>query len=304
MKEKDYLDNVIKAVIDDSGSNIKASRDIFSQAWNEKEVSKRKDFSIKYIKKVALVPAFCAVLVLSGAFTFSSGVRAAAQEAWKTIFLLDKSGKIEEKSENTEIVLSFGSAPITNENKGEMERRLGFKVNLPEKIGDYRLGSHLYGPGVNIVASGVKYNDQEKIQNKLKSAIDDDKVFDELEKDYKMSREVYSIYVDSKGHEFQMYLSKDSGKNLKDYGDAIKELNVNNIECVIIKSHSANYNVKENAYGFATDMEHKPISIEERYDMFWKYDGVIYYLDIGRKSSDIDPAIEFAKKYIKILKQK
>jgi hypothetical protein len=306
MKDKDYFDTVLKSVIEDSTSDIEASRDVFNEAWNkqEKNMSKRKYSNMRYIRKVVLVPACFISLVFIGTFTFSPGARAAAQEALKTIFLLDKSGHIEEKSEDTEIVLDVGPAPITNENKGDMERRLGFKVNLPEKIGDYRLGSHLYGPGVNIVARGVKYNEQDKILDKLKKGMQDDKIFEELKKDYNMSREVTSIYLDNQGHEFNMYISKDIGEPLKDDRPVIKELNINDTECIILQSNSANYNVKENADGVAmTDMEHKPISTEERYDMYWKYDGVSYYLNIGKKASDIDAATEFAKDYIKILKQ-
>ena len=307
MKDKDYFDTVLKSVIEDSTSDIEASRDIFNEAWNDKEknMSKRKYSNMRYIRKVVLVPACFISLVFIGTFTFSPGARAVAKEVLKTIFLLDKSGHIEEKPENTEIVLSFGPAPITNENKGDMERRLGFKVNLPEKIGDYILGRHFYAPGVTIVAGGVKYNEQDKILVKLKKAIQDDKIFEALEKDYNMSREVTSIYVDNQGHEFNIYLDKDIGKPLKDDRDVIKELNINDTECIILQSNSVNYNLKENDDGVPiNDMEHKPISTEERYDMYWKYDGVSYYLNIGKKTSDIDAATEFAKDYIKILKQK
>ena len=102
MKDKDYFDNVLKSVIDDSVSNIEASRDIFNEAWNkkEREMSKRKYFNMQFMKKVALIPACCAVLTLGGVFTFSPGAKVAAQEVFKTIFLPDKSGDIVEKSED------------------------------------------------------------------------------------------------------------------------------------------------------------------------------------------------------------
>ena len=48
MKDKDYFDTVLKSVIEDSTSDIEASRDIFNEAWNDKEknMSKRKYFNI------------------------------------------------------------------------------------------------------------------------------------------------------------------------------------------------------------------------------------------------------------------
>ena len=110
MKDKDYFDNVLKSVIDDSVSNIETSRDIFNEAWNkkEKEMSKRKYFNMQYMKKAVLVPACCAALALVGVFTFSPGARVAAQEVLKTIFVPDKSGNIVEKSEDTEIPVYVG----------------------------------------------------------------------------------------------------------------------------------------------------------------------------------------------------
>lgn len=90
MKDKGYLDKVIKSAIDDSIFNIKASRDIFNEAWNnkEKEMGKKKYFGIKNIRKEVLVPICCVLFAIVGVFTFSPGARAAAQEALKTIFYL------------------------------------------------------------------------------------------------------------------------------------------------------------------------------------------------------------------------
>lgn len=73
MKDKGYLDKVIKSAIDDSIFNIKASRDIFNEAWNnkEKEMGKKKYFSIKNIRKEVLVPICCVLFAIIGVFTFS-----------------------------------------------------------------------------------------------------------------------------------------------------------------------------------------------------------------------------------------
>ncbi|SJU46325.1 Uncharacterised protein [Clostridioides difficile] len=62
--------------------------------------------------------------------------------------------------------------------------------------------------------------------------------------------------------------------------------------------------MKENSDGEGvTDLENKPIAVDERYDMEWNYDGVRYCLYIGNDSSHVDAAIQFAEDYIEILKQ-
>ena len=220
MNGKDYLDNVIKSVIDDSGSNIKASRDIFSEAWNEKEkeMSKRKYLNMKYMKKVVLVPACCAAFALVGVFTFSPGARVAAQEVLRTIFVPDKSGNIVEKSDDTTVPVAFGPVKITDKNKETIERSIGFKFNLPEKIGDYsyeKIGDFVFAPSAVIIADDVKYKDSDKVMEKLNKALDDEKVFEELEKDYKLSKSVSASYEDNQGHKFQVIPRKDNGKKKK-----------------------------------------------------------------------------------------
>lgn len=310
MKDKDYFDNVLKSVIDDSISNIEVSRDIFSEAWNkkEKEVSKRKYFSVQYMKKAVLIPVCCAALSFVGVFTISPGARAAAQEILRTIFILDKSGNIVEKSEETKIPVFLGPVFITDENKKDMERRLDFKVNLPEEIGSYsyeKIDNYVYRPGVIIMAEDVKYKDSDDVLDKLTKSIDDDKSFEELNKDYVLTRGVVSRYVDNQGHKFQLTLFKEDGNSKSHYKDDQKEVNIDDIKCKISQGQKVNYNVKEDEAGDGvTDMENKPISTDERYDMRWNYNGVNYSLYIGKNSSDVDAAIEFATEYINILKQK
>ncbi len=307
MKDKDYFDNMMKSAIDDSIYNIEASRDIFNEAWNkkEREMNKRKYFNMKYIKRVALIPACCAALTIVGVFTFSPGARVAAQDVFKTIFLPDKAGNIVEKSEDTKVPVGVGPINVTNENKKDMERRVGFKINLPEKIGDYsyeKIDDYVFSPGVMIMAKDVKYKDSEAVSDKLKKSIDDDKAFEELEKDYNLSRIVSASYEDNQGHKFQLIPIKDNGKQKKhDDAVVVKEVKIDDITCTVTQDTKVNYNVKEDG---VTDLEHKPTGTEERYYVGWSYDGINYGLAIGSNSSDIDASIEFAKEYIKILKEK
>lgn len=311
MSNKDYLDDVIKSVINDSASNIEISRDVFNEAWNKKEInmSKRRYFNIHNIRKAVLVPACCVALAFAGVFTLSPGARVAAQEAFKTIFLPDKSGNIVEKSEDTEIPVTVGPVNITDQNRETIERRIGFKINLPEKIGDYsyrKAGDYVFSPHVSVTANGGKYKDSASIVEKLKRALEDDKAYEELGKEYKLTSNVSASYEDSKGHKFQLVPMKDNGKTRKyDDNEIEKEVDIGGIKCTITHDVMYNYNEKKDEKGNGvTDLEHKPESSEVRYDMWWSYNGVRYAINIGKDSSDIDAAIEFATDYIEILKDK
>lgn len=309
MKDKDYFDNVLKSVIDDSDFNVETSRDIFNEAWSkmEKETSKRKYFNIQNMKKIVLVPTCCVALVLGGVFTFSPGARAAAQEVLKTIFYPDKSGNIVEKSEDTEIPVDGPSIPMTDENKSDIERRFGFKVNLPEKFGEYtylKEDDEVRMPYAGIRVDNVKYKDIDGIANKLVKAVYEDKYFKELSKKYKLTGYVNSKYIDDQGHQLVLTLMKEN-EDPKNYNEDIEqEITINHITCKVTKVMQPEYNMKEIEKGVTrTDMESKPVDTITNYILNWKYDGVEYYISIGKDLSNIDVVKQFATEYIKILKE-
>lgn len=310
MRNKDNLDNAIRSAIDDSFSDIEPSRDIFNDAWNkkEKEMSKRKYFNIQHIKKAALVPACCVMLSLLGVVTFSPGARAAAEEVLKTIFYPDKSGNVVEKSQDTEIPVYGAPIPMTDENKSDIEGRFGFKVNLPEKFGEYTYlvdGDEVRVPYAKIRADNVKYKDMHSIANKLIRAVYEDNSFKELSKKYKLSGYVDSKYVDNQGHQFTLTLMKENEDSKNSNENVEKEMNIDNITCTLTKVTQPKYDMKETKEGYTvTDMESKPVDTIVNYIINWKYDGVEYYLSIGEDLSNIDAAKQFATEYIKILKQK
>jgi len=215
MKNNDYFDKVIISAIDDSVFNIEVSRDIFNEAWNkrEKKMTRSKYYYMKNIKKTALVSACCVLIVFGGLFSFSSGVRVAAQEVLKTIFYPDKTGNIVEKSQDTEIPVYGPSIPITDENKSDIEKRFGFKINLPDKFGEYTYAKEegeVKMPDARIRADNVKYKDVDSIAQKLMKAVYEDKYFKELSKKYKLIGNVDSKYIDNQGNEFVLTLMKEN----------------------------------------------------------------------------------------------
>lgn len=307
MDNDDQLDKTLKSAIDDSLSNIEASKDIFSEAWSKKDKieSKRSCFSIYYKKKVVASFACFIVVIFLGVFVFSPETRVAAQEVLKKIFLLDKQDKVVERTEEQKLPVIYGGKEITAGNKMEIEKDLGFKINLPEKIDGFsveKVDSSEEKPMVAIEAFNVKYKDAENVLEKLRKSLNSNKFFEALNKEYKIEGFVNSTYMDNKGHKFRVTLFKLSGKLKK--GNVIKKINIDNIECVIYNGKNSNYHVKKTDDGYGeTDMTKKPISVDNSYDMEWNYRGVSYCIYIGKNSSDINFAIQFAKDYIKILKK-
>ncbi len=306
MNKNNKLDSLIKSAMDDSANNIKASKDIFNDAWNKKEqgVTNMSYFKIKNIKRAALITAYCAAFSIVGVFTISPEVRAAAQEVFRTIFIPDESGNIVERSEE-EIIENhnIGGVMITDSNKTDMEKRFGFTFNFPEKIGEYLTEKHegrSIPPIAGITIYDIKYKDTQDLNNRFMKAIDDDKTFEEL-KDYNMERYVCSSsYVDNQGHKFWIYLSKYSSNSKM---NLVKEVSIDNIKCRILERTDAEYDIKISDDSWRDDMTKKPTSVDKNYYIEWNYDGVRYCLYIGNYSSHADAAIQFAEDYIKILKQ-
>ncbi|NFH90963.1 hypothetical protein FDA33_12255 [Clostridium botulinum] len=301
MNKNNKLDSLIKSAIDDSANDIKASRDIFNDAWNKKEqgVTNISYFKIKNIKRAALITACCAAFSIVGVFTISPEVRAAAQEVFRTIFIPDESGNIVERSEDEIIEQhNIGGVAITDSNKNEMEKSFGFAFNFPEKIGEYS-NEGLITPRAGISIYDIKYKDIQDMKDKFMKAIDDDKTFEEL-KDYNMKRYVHSLYVDNQGHEFLISISK---YNPNSKMNLVKEVNINNIKCRVVEKLCPEYNKKINGNYMEGNMTKEPTSVDKNYYIKWNYDDIEYSIYIGENSPDFDAAIQFTEDYIKILKQ-
>jgi len=53
-----------------------------------------------------------------------------------------------------------------------------------------------------------------------------------------------------------------------------------------------------------TDMESKPVDTIINYNLNWKYDGVEYYVSVGKDLSNLDKVKQFTEEYINILIEK
>ncbi|WP_241395527.1 hypothetical protein [Clostridium beijerinckii] len=218
----------------------------------------------------------------------------------KTIFLLDKSGNIIEKSEDEAVDdVTVGGFEITDKNKNEIEGKFGFEFNFPKKVGNFsitEIAGYPVSPVAMMTVKDLKYKDEENSLDKFRKAVGDDQIFNELSKDYKIIRNICESYEDSEKHKFFIYLSKfseDSEMN------SVKETTIDNIKCRVLEENRAKYERSENG----DDVTKKPISVNKIYYMVWDYNGVSYRIYIGENSADIDVATQFAKDYIKILKQ-
>lgn len=301
MNEKVCFDNLVKSTLNDSAKKVEPSKDIFNEAWNKREqdIAKRPLFNFQFTKKVALVAACFIVFFLGGAFTFLPEVRVAAQELIKTIFLVDNKGNIVETTPEKKVPVASGSY-ITPTNKEMLEKKLGFKINLPEKIGAFSLKKFdgvPAGPIIVIMADDVEYEESEDVLEKLTKAANDEKVFDEL-KDYKISLSLGSgNYVDGNGNEFSIGLSKKDNKSKK---DNINEINMEDIKASLEKAYRPKYETKGDRGPW--DLTKKPIRIDETYFMDWRYKGISYFVNVD-KGSDMNAVIEALEEYIKMLEE-
>lgn len=301
MNEKVCFDNLVKSTLNDSVDKVEPSKDIFNEAWNKREedMAKRPLFNFQFTKKVVLVAACFIAFFLGGAFTFLPEVRVAAQELIKTFFVVDNKGNIVETPIEEKVPVASGSY-ITPDNKEMLEKKLGFKINLPEKIGEFSLkkfGEVPAGPIIVIMADDVKYEESDEVLQKLTMAANDEKVFDEL-KDYKIALSLGSgNYVDGNGNEFSIGLSKKDNKSKK---DSSNEINMEDIKASLEKAYRPKYETKGDRGPW--DLTKKPIRIDETYFMDWRYKGISYFVNVD-KGSDMNAVIEALEEYVKMLKK-
>lgn len=307
MEKDNDFETVLLSSINDSVPKIKTSKDIFEEGWAKKEQRvSRKSYSYKKPVKKVIAPAACiTVFSLDGVFSLSPEVRASAQKLL-TVFLPDESGNIVEKAADEAINSRFnvGGIFIDDKNKKEMENKYGFTFNFPENLGEYSIDKAQDGSAViSTLVSGenIKYEEEENLRDEFMKANEDDKTFEELSKDYKVKRAVATIYENNQGHKFYFYLSKSSSDSDK---KPIKELNIDNVKCTVLERAEAEYEKKKDDKFLSTDLTKEPAGAYKNYYLQWNYEGVNYSICVGRNSSDIDAAKEFAGDYLKILKSK
>lgn len=309
-KRKD-LDDIIKSTLNRNSSNVKASRNIFNEAWirkNEKSIENNK-FTIRPIARVSIVTACLITFIFTTMLVASPNARSIAIEVYnslRTIFVVEKVGEeyvAIEKSEDIKYEFeNLGSVTIDDAKRPHFEDMLGFKFHFPKKIEQY--DNRQFYPSAGITIYNVKLRDIERFRDKFLEAIGDEQTYSKLS-DFNMRRWVCSKYTDQMGKGFSFYMGKHIPKYFGSNMKVIKKFDIDGVDCEIIESTRAMHPWKsEGDYRFE-DMTGEPEEIIKLYYLVWDYDGIRYSItpagNPGIEEFDEERAIRFAKSYIESL---
>lgn len=288
MSKNINFDNMIKDIIKDNYIEIKPSRDIFEDSWNMREKTKNINIIKRFNYKGIAAAAIFLSLILGSTVAFVPSVRASVM----TIFGLDSNGNIVEKSPHDKICVSTNWESIDENNKGEMESILEFKIDSPKVLGNYKLIDMV----PIVITADVEYQDSDNILNKVNNE-DHLEVYKELSKTYPMEISIVAFYVGEGGNEVSVGISKERDKKNKK-GESIE---IEGIKCSIDDGKIGKYPSKmitENSG--VSDITKEPEIIDVK-SISWNYNELNYHITFHNKES-INDNIEFIKEYIRALK--
>lgn len=309
----DLFDEKFKSSLNISNYYEKPSKNIFEQAWSNRNNLESKASKSKLTRNIAASFILCTILFSGIALSMSSDVRVLAKETYRTlrsIFILEKSGddyKIVEKSEEYLIpVYNYGGMLITDSNRSKFEKRIGFSIYLPEKIAeDFQIHTNSGKPDIQACVSvyNIKLDDAEKLSQNFYEFISKDVESSETKK-FEKKLSVYSCYSDNKGHNYLLSMEKkDKSTKETERKDKFKELNIENIKCKVLESTRTFTKAGGNLY--LSDIKSKPDEIVKVKHIQWEADGISFSLiNLNNNETDIDNASKFIKEYMKTYKNK
>jgi hypothetical protein len=231
----------------------------------------------------AVVSFMCAVIVFcSLSLVISPNARVFAADAInaiKTIFVYDEKGQIVEMSQK-DPVFTVGGCSTTTLNDSEIEKKLGYKVILPENLSDgFMIRDKALGVSLQ---KQIDYETGEKLRLSIQEAVNDDIEFNKL-KEYNPIRSITAFYKNQEGtiwiivnksvDEFDKFI--EAVKKSKTNGKVIKLGSVNGIWT---EGKIPNYPRKTNDNIGSSDMTQKPTGTTPTYGIIWVSDGLRYHL--------------------------
>lgn len=312
MYKRNDIDDAIKSTLDKNTSDIKASRNIFNEAWSRKDEKtlENNHFTIRQIARVSIVTACLIIFVFTTMVMVSPKARSIAIEAYnslRTIFVVenvDGQYVTVEKSEDIKYEFeNLGSVSIDDEQKPYFEDIFGFRFHFPKKIGEYN--SRSFYPKAGITVYNVKLRDIERNRDKFSQAIGNEQLYSQLS-DFDMRRWVYTTYTDKNGKGFNLYMAKHTDKYFTSDKKVIKKFDIDGVGFEIVESTRAMYPWKKQGDWRYEDMTKEPEKIIKLYYLVWDYDGVRYSITPagipGVDEFHEEKAIRFAKSYIESLR--
>lgn len=312
MYKRNDIDDAIKSTLDKNTSDIKASRNIFNEAWSRKDEKtlENNHFTIRQIARVSIVTACLIIFVFTTIVMVSPKARSIAIEAYnslRTIFVVenvDGQYVAVEKSEDIEYAFeNLGNVSINDEQRSHFENIFGFRFHFPEKVGEFYNRS--FYPKAGITVYDVKLKDIERNRDKFPQAIGNEQIYSQLS-DFDMRRWVNTTYTDKNGKGFYFYMAKHTDKYFSSNTKVIKKFDIDGVGCEIIESTRAMYPWKKKGDWKYEDMTKEPEKIIKLYYLVWDYDGVRYSIIPagfpGKDKLDEEKAIRFATSYIESLR--
>jgi hypothetical protein len=306
MEDKFNLDNSIKQELIIKAGEAKPSAEMLPRIINRIEAYEGgKENMLKdrmpniMIKKLAIV-SLCAVLLISGVmFTFSEDVRAAAMDAIRTIFVLDKTEDgyaMVEKTDQDELftLMASGVSTLSDE---ELAKKVGFQVSIPKELyGGYKLVEKR-----EVVTTGktVSYEASKQLGGEIQRAVKDDATFNSLS-EYKPYRSVDGIYKNESEATITIDVLPTIGTGEPEGTEVTLKTNAGNIKGLWVESAWPEYG-KTGQLGLysTTDVYTKPEGIVKVHSLRWELNGVRYYLNNQRDEKlTMEEAVKIAESFI------
>lgn len=220
---------------------------------------------------MCILVIFCSISLL-----VSPDARAFASNVIKTIFTIDENGRVIERGQD-EPILNDGFGMETNLSDIDIQKKVGFKVVIPDSLSDgFKLSSKMIalflGEDISYETSGI-------IRSTCMKAIFDDTAFESLLQ-YKPSRSAGGHYKNAEG-EITLLASKEVDRYykaievLKKSKANYKEIKVSNVKGIWVEEKRAVYPADSKG---SADYTQKPIRLVNTYDVIWAANALIYFM--------------------------
>lgn len=298
---KDNFDKNIEKCIQEKLENLDVPKDMFENAWNKNLILKNKE---KYIMKRDMKKIICAaslsIALLGGAMVSLPSARAAV----KTFFGLNSDGNIIEMKDSDTTNVNC-SIKLTDENKNEIEKILGFEIVQADSIGKYTKACDMPVPGLSVL--NVQYKDENKVLNQINNSTNYTDTVNNLKKKYDVKSTLLSMYCSSENLENIKIFCVGQTKSKYKYS-VEKSIKIDNVDCTICFTKTADYKKKvvKDSAGLISGIEdidtERPNGTKVYKCICFAYNGMNYSISGDDTSTINDETLNFAEEYIKYLK--
>ena len=307
------LDPIIKIALQDEAKEVSGTEDFFHKIRQglETDPGRHPRFSAGFgwkrrLSLAASVFVICTALLL----TVSPQARVYAGQTLssiKTIFVLEREGDklhvVEKPANEAKFIRSV--AWVTTLSDEELDKKLGFKVGIPERLADsFTLKYKTLG--VTLVKE-VDYETGTKLQDEMFKAIEDDNALERL-KPYNAVRDILVKY--ERPDQTALLINVSRAKTLseveaqmKEYenteGFAFQKVKVGDLDGYWVNTPASQYPATVEKGIGQTDVSAQP-EIRKKSALIWEKSGFLYSLTASEKTSlSMEECLNLAGEFIK-----